>query len=175
MSIVLEWLFEQLKNVLCFAITEPSGNVSMEADNGMCELITEEPSTKQGTSEDTTKEGTFENTSSITSSRKHITGDVNTKDTTTGMSVMEHITGEESSEQGTFVDASTNTATEEGVRDVGTSDDSPKRKSGRTPVPKQFPDELNGPAKRIRLENVHSEAEEVTEKCPVEKIGRFSG
>ncbi|XP_052693675.1 uncharacterized protein LOC128171931 [Crassostrea angulata] len=158
---------------------EPSGNASMEADNGMCELITEEPSTKQVTSEDTTKQGTFENTSSIISARKHITGDVNTEDTTTGMSVTEHITGEESSEQGTYVDASTNTssrmpATEEGVRDVGTSDDSPKRKSGRTPVPKQFPDEVNGSTKRIRLENVHSEAEEETEKCPVEKIGRFS-
>lgn len=182
MSIILEWLFEQLNNALCFVITEPSGNASMEADNGMCELITEEPSTKQGTSEDTTKQGTgtFENTSSIISARKHITGDVNTEDTTTGMSVTEHITGEESSEQGTYVDASTNTssrmpATEEGVRDVGTSDDSPKRKSGRTPVPKQFPDEVNGSAKRIRLENVHSEAEEVTEKCPVERIGRFSG
>lgn len=175
MSIILEWLFEQLNNVLCFVITEPSGNASMEADNGMCELIAEEPSTKQGTPEDTTKEGTFEITSSIISARKHITWD-----TTTGMSAMEHITGEEISEQGTSVDASTNTssrmpATEEGVRDVGTSDDSPKRKSGRTPVPKQFPDEVNGSAKRIRLGNVHSEAEEVTEKCPVERIGRFSG
>ncbi|XP_065937926.1 uncharacterized protein [Magallana gigas] len=158
---------------------EPFDNASMEADNGMCELITEEPSTKQVTSEDTTKQGTFENTSSIISARKHITGDVNTEDTTTGMSVTEYITGEESSEQGTYVDASTNTsssmpATEEGVRDVGTSDDSPKRKSGRTPVPKQFPVEVNGSAKRIRLGNVHSEAEEETEKCPVEKIGRFS-
>nr|XP_034319589.1 uncharacterized protein LOC117687352 [Crassostrea gigas] len=158
---------------------EPSGNASMEADNGMCELITEEPSTKQGTPEDTTKEGTFEITSSIISARKHITWDVNTEDTTTRMSAMEHNTGEEISEQGTYVDASTNTssrmpATEEGVRDVGTSDDSPKRKSGRTPVPKPFPDEVNGSAKRIRLENVHSEAEEVTEKCPVERIGRFS-
>lgn len=184
-SKIQAWPFKQCGNVLCFVITEPSGNATMEAetdkDNDMCELVTEETSTKQGTSEDTSKQGTFDNTSTIISAKKHITEDVvNTESTTTRMSVTEHITGEESSEQGTSGDTSTNESgrkptTKEGARDVGTSDDSPKRKSGRTPVPKQFPDEVNGSVKRIRLENVHSEAEEVTESCPVERIGRFSG
>lgn len=44
------------------------------------------------------------------------------------------------------------------------SDKTSRRKSGRKPVSKTFPDEVNGSAKKIRLDNVNSEAKALTMK-----------
>lgn len=44
------------------------------------------------------------------------------------------------------------------------SDEISRRKSGRKPVSKTFPDEVNGSAKKIRLDNVNSEAKALTMK-----------
>nr|XP_034320571.1 uncharacterized protein LOC117687697 isoform X2 [Crassostrea gigas] len=44
------------------------------------------------------------------------------------------------------------------------SDETSRRKSGRKPVSKTFPDEVNGSAKKIRLDNVNSEAKALTMK-----------
>lgn len=125
-------------------VTEPACETTVEAEigegNSVPDLVTKETSTVQGTCSDALMK---------ISGKKPVN---------------EEETVNECEANNTSCRRSAKVQDSEEANPDCPSDEISKRKSTRKPVPKTFPDEVNGSVKKIRLENADSEAKAVTMK-----------
>lgn len=119
-----------------FFVTETTVEAEVEESNSLPDLVTKETRTEQGPCSD--------------------------------ISIKKSGNEEEAINEGESINTSrrgsANVRDSEEASSGCPSDEISRRKSGRKPVSKTFPDEVNGSAKKIRLDNVNSEAKALTMK-----------